>query len=239
MTVKWMKKGKEAQAEIEKADALQAERSKGFVQRFWLPEEGEAPITFLDGDIDENGVLELNTYWEHQVYLNKSWRNWFVCTAEIEPCPICEGDDNPSLCASFTVIDHSEYLDRKGQPHKDEVRLFVAKRKTINILRTLAKTLGGLAGQKFQVSRTGEDAPNVGSVFLPIEGKAKVAAVLKKYGIEKPGVLDYEKVIPYRPAAELRKMGFGTQAVGTEQAVSEPAAKQAEDDAPFDVDDDL
>jgi len=215
MGVKFMKKGKEAQKEIEKQDALAAQKSSDTVFRFWLPVGGETAITFLDGDLDEDGLLDVGMYYEHQVYMNGDWRNWFVCTADEEPCPICEGGDKPSLVGAFTVIDHSEY-ESKGKHYKDQVRLFVAKRDTVKKLQKIATKRGGLAGCRFDVSRTGDKSPNVGDMF-DFTDKRPLSEVLEQYNVDGP--LDYEKHIIYRPAADLRKLGFGTVPVGAESNI--------------------
>ncbi len=211
MSVSYLKKGAKAQKEMKKADAKAEAASKNTIFRFWMPNDTDTSITFLDGNLTEDGLLDIVMYYEHQVYLNGKWTNWFVCTSEDEPCPVCEGGDTPALVGALTVIDHSEYEDKQGKNHKHEKRLFVAKRQTIKQLQELATKRGGLAGCTFDVSRTGDKSASVGNMFDFTE-KVPKAKLKKKYKDVSP--FDYEEVIQYIPAKELRKIGFGSTMVG-------------------------
>ena len=94
----------------------QSQRGKLF--RFWLEKGGEGAITFIDGTLTEKGVLDSFMFREHSLFMNGKWGNIFVCTAEQEPCPICEGGDQPSLVGCFTVIDHRSTPAKKATPTK-------------------------------------------------------------------------------------------------------------------------
>lgn len=202
----FLKKGKQAHAQVAQveADAEARRAASDAPRRFWIPENKETQITFLDGDLDGDGLLSMVTYWEHQLKIGGHWRNWFPCTQVEEPCPICEANHNPSLVAAFTVIDHSEYKDRNGVTHKNEKRLFVCKRETLARLQKLATKRGGLTGVTFDVSRTGEKSAGVGDTFDFVE-KLTPAQIKKKYGLDDAQPYDYDEVIVYRNAAELRK----------------------------------
>lgn len=221
MTVSFVKTGKAAQSEIVKAEAKAEEAKAGYVNRFWMPDDAEAVITFLDGDLEEGtGLLTLNQWYEHQVHMNGSWKNWFVCVAEFEPCPVCEGGDKSSLVHGFTVIDHSEFVDTKGNHRKDERRLYIAKQTTVKQLQMMATKREGLTGCTFEVSRVGDKAANVGNMF-DFVGKQSLAVLKKKYADAKEGPFVYTEVAPYREAATLRKLGFGSTVVGSEAGVEE------------------
>lgn len=200
----FLKTGAAAREALAKAEA-QTEAKKaaaGNVQRFWLPEGKSATITFLDGVLDEHNTLASTMYWEHQVKMNGHWRNWFVCTHETEPCPVCESGNQPSFVAAFTIIDHSEYTDRSGKVHRDEKRLFVCKRDTYAILQQKAQKKDGLRGWKVDVARIGERSANVGNDFDFIE-----RVTLEDHEDFRP--YDYEEVIKYLEASQLRELGFG------------------------------
>jgi len=214
----FLKKGKDSQQAMKKADEKSAKAAEGYVNRFWMPKDTETKITFLDGKLDDDGMLDIPTYLEHQLNLDGSWQNWFACTSETEPCPICEGDDNPSLVGILTVIDHTEWEDRKGNKHKDEKKLFVCKRPTIKQLQKIATKRGGLKGITFEVSRVGEKAASVGDMF-DFDKKWSTAMLLKKFKDNKP--FNYEEVLNYQTADELRKRGFGNLAVGSEAGVED------------------
>ncbi len=219
MAVSFLKKGTAAHKEIAKQDKIMEEKKKNNVYRFWLPEDKETQITFLDGNLNDDGLIDVTMYYEHQVHMNGNWRNWFVCIGEDEPCPICEGGDTASLVGAFTIIDHTPYTDKNGKDHKDEIKLFVAKRDTIKLLQKKATKHEGLAGVKFDVSRTGDKSPNVGSSFDFVD-KTPVAQLIKKYKLQTKGPLNYGEVIIYRNAKELKELGFGSVGVGGEADTS-------------------
>lgn len=228
----FMKKGKAAQEAMAKEEHKAEQKAKGTVMRFWLPKDKDGCITFLDGDL-KDGMLDIPFYYEHQVNMNGSWNNHFICTQDEEPCPVCEGGHSPSYVGVFTVIDHSEYVSKKdGKTYKDQVRLLVAKRDSIKTLQKLAEKRGGLRGCKFDVSRTGDKSPSIGNVFDFTE-KLTNAQLTKLYTVkgadgkvfDKSKPLNYEELLVgmYMPAKELRKLGFGSMSspVGGESMPSE------------------
>lgn len=221
MTIKWASRGSEASKEFEKENAARQARRDQQTKtwRFMLKPEEEARVTFVDGDLDENGVLDMLVYPQHQLFMNGSWFNFFVCVEKQEPCPICESGDRPSLVAICTVIDHRKIQSNKDKSkvYTNQKRLFVAKHNTFKILQNIASKRGGLAGCTFDILRAGEKDPVVGSQFDFIE-KGKLETLKAKY-IEKSAEgklvsifapLDYEKEIDYRTATELKKLGFGS-----------------------------
>ncbi|NOQ30168.1 MAG: hypothetical protein GQ570_03500 [Helicobacteraceae bacterium] len=222
----WMKKGAEAKDALVKEEAQveqrQSEQNKLF--RFWMPNNSQTAITFLDGDLDGDGVLDSLLFNEHNVFMNGNWRNWFVCTKDEEPCPICEGGSNPALVGVFTIIDHTEWTGKgaNGKLHKDERKLFVAKRNTLKQLQMIAAKRGGLAGCTFDVMRSGDNSPGCGSVFDFTE-KLDMPTVIKQYPDAKDGVADYGHEISYKTADELRALGFGSMPIGTEPPTQDQA----------------
>lgn len=214
----WAKKGAAAQTAMKNADAADQARQAemGKLRRFYLPNEKQTTITFLDGSLDADGIMDNLVYYEHNLNLNGHWRNWFVCTVDSEPCPLCEsGDSKAALVGAFTVIDHSEWTDNKGNLHKDERRLFIAKRGTLKQLQMIATKRGGLEGCTFDVMRTGDKSPAVGNVF-DFTSKTTLAALAGVFPEAAKGAADYGKEITYKDAAQLRAEGFGTAVIGAE-----------------------
>lgn len=208
--MKFLKRGAAAQQVMAQEEKSAEMRSKSNIFRFWVPKDGAGCITFLDGDL-KDGVLDIPFYHEHNVNMNGNWNNHFICTQDEEPCPICEGGSGPSYVGIFTVIDHSEYVSKKdNKTHKDNVKLFVAKRDTIKLLQTYATKRGGLRGCKFDVVRVGDKAPAVGSGFDFTE-KLTPAQLHSLYK-EKAVPTNYDQYLAglYQPASELRKLGFGS-----------------------------
>jgi hypothetical protein len=231
-TPSWAKRGKAATAAMEQydkdADKYFAEKNR--MWRFWIPKGETARVTFVDGNLLPDGTLDILTFREHSVQVNGDWEQ-FVCIAESEPCPICEGGDFPSLVGVLTVIDHRSYKGKKGV-YKDTPKLFVAKKNTIKQLQQMATKRDGLAGATFEISRLNDNDPNVGGSF-DFEEKGNIVALQKQFTRKgKDGKTntvfvpaDYEKEIVYLTGKELRAKGFGTgKPIGTESAADAEAA---------------
>jgi len=212
--LKFLQRGADAVAQIKQADALQEAKKaqQDAPWRYWLKVGGSGRITFLDGDLAEDGTsLSPVSYWEHDLKMGGKFGNKYACTQLTEPCPICEGGvDQPSLVLAFTILDHVPYTSKaKGTLFENTKKLFICKRETFKYLEKIAVKRGGLTGCTFDVDRTGDKSPNVGSHFDFIE-KNVLPVLLGKYH-PKDGVepFDYNKALGYRDAAELRKLGFG------------------------------
>lgn len=232
MAVSFLKKGKTARKEAKQVDAniqRRKEEKENEIRRFWLKRGAERRITFLDGDLNDEGELNMTMYYEHNLYMNGHWRNFFVCTGnDDEPCPICEEGKTPALVAAFTVIDHTKFKDREGVVHKDVVSLLIAKRATQKLLEMQAVKRKGLAGVTFDVGRVDEDqSAAVGSVFDYVT-KNPLKAIGNKFGGAE--AFDYEEILGFKTPKELREMGFGkADKVGDEPGL---------EDADFDFDND-
>lgn len=221
----FLKRGKEAKAIAEQEDKKAEMRGKDYVSRFFVPlSVGTGCITFLDGDLVD-GILDIPFFHEHNVNMNGKFNNFFICTQDEEPCPICEGGAPASYVGAMSVIDHAEWKDKNGVTHRDVRKLFVAKRDTIKLLQQYAVKRGGLRGCTFDVSRVGDKSPAVGSAFDFTEKltEAQLVAKYKSKGPKDPDrsmPLNYEEYLQsqYQPASELRKLGFGSSSnpVGSE-----------------------
>lgn len=227
MGFKFLKTGAESAKLAQKA-AVEAEQRKaeqGKLFRFWMKEKEEARITFVDGDLSSDGFLTPPRYYEHNLYLNGSWNNFFVCPEKTSPdandkCPICESDDRPSLVALFTIIDHRQIQSTKDKNKvwKDTKKLLVAKPQTFELLNKHAMKRGGLAGCTFDASRVGDKSASVGSMFDFVE-KNDIDKLKEAYQVEKTDPktnvkskvsnftpADYEKEITYRTGDQLREL---------------------------------
>lgn len=205
----------EAQAELRKQEA-------GKMWRFWMPAGEDRQITFLDGDLDEDGMLDIYMFYEHTVRVNGNWEQ-FVCTADVDetqPCPICEKGDRASFVGVMTIIDHSEHTIKKGPNAGKKVanqrKLFVAKQGTIRQLTKLAAKRGGLAGCTFDVSRTGDKEPAVGNQFDFVHKFDSYEAIAEQFGLKTEEVqpADYTEEIRYRSPEELIELGVGKALAG-------------------------
>lgn len=226
MSVTFLKKGKEAKEALAKEEAKDDAKNKEYINRFWLPDGGTGQLLFVDGNLDADGLLDIPMLYEHQLHLNGHWRNWFVCTQDNEPCPMCEGGDTPSYVGVMTVIDmRTHYVDKHGNEKENKGygkrMLFVAKKNTIKQLNAIASKRNGLTGCLIDVTRSGEKAANVGDVFDVLK-KVSKATIVDKFGELEATPFKYEEVFVYKSAKELRKMGFGVSTpIGGEVGVTE------------------
>lgn len=220
----FLKKGNAAKVAVDEAEA-KAELAKaeyGKAWRFMMKEGTDAQITFLDGELDDTGMLDTPVYWEHSLYQAGTVKN-FVCTAEedqTQPCPICESGDKPTLVQVFTVIDHRPHTVQSG-PNQGKViphqrRPFIAKPGTRKLLAKLASKRGGLTGCTFDVSRTGDKSPSVGDQFDFVTKATSYEEIAAKYDlpIEQVQPLDYDDEIRYVEPEELIKAGVGKAPTG-------------------------
>lgn len=170
------------------------ERQKNFVNRFWLPADTTTSIVFLD---DNPPIIE-----EHQLQIDGDWRNWFTCLRLLgESCPICDKADNKAYTVGFyTILDQTEWKDKQGKIHKNEMKLFPAKFKTLQVLKRLSAKRGSLEGCVFEVTRSTSDAPNTGDIF-DFEQKLSKEQILELNPNAKP--FDYSEVLAPKNAGEL------------------------------------
>lgn len=152
-------------------EGFEAQRpKKNYVNRFWMPKDSEKTITFVDDTTVMCGETKITSplfIEEYQLNLNGHWRNWFTRPFKPEDDLLKEMGYRASRVAVFTIIDHSEWTDKKGTLHKDELKLFVVKR-SAPIYKQIEKLMsrhGSLRGRQFNVSRMGDKSPAVGSML--------------------------------------------------------------------------
>jgi len=242
MSVSWLKQG-DASVAAAKQEAVEQQTRKeeqGKMFRFFIKQGEKCQITFIDGALNKDGFLVPPRYYEHSLQLNGKWGNTFVCPEKTAPhlhekCPICATGDTPSLISLFTILDHRSYVSQKGVTYKDTQKIFAAKPGTMEILNTIAIKRGGLAGCTFDVTRTGEKSPGVGTMF-DFDGKELDLDVLRaKYMREvvdpktnKPVMktafapADYENEIVFKTGEQLAAMGFGVASVSGYGSNSQP-----------------
>ncbi len=204
-----------------RAEAQQLEFDK--MWRFMLKPDEDAKITFLDGELGEDGILDITTFYEHFMKLNGKPRN-FICVAETdepEECPICERGDTPkSFVGVMSILDHRKYKIQTGQNAgkivQNDRKLFVAKRGTLKMLTKIAMKRAGLAGCSFDVSRGNDKTPSVGNVFDFTSKFESFDEIAEKFSLKLEDVApaNYMKELTYYTAAQLLDLGVGKAIVG-------------------------
>lgn len=178
--------------------------------------DDEFLITFLDGDLGEDGELTNPVYYQHSINQNGKWINFASCCEE-EPDPLQEAGNEPTLVQAFTVINHTPYETQDGKVYRNRKQTFIATRATMKRLEKMAGKRGGLRGCTFEVSRTSAKAPAVGDVWNFV--KKRSTKNLKEWLVAKKKVkqkevddlvqpADYKKEITYYTAKQQIKMGF-------------------------------
>ncbi len=209
----WLKRGDDSRKALAEAEAkTEAKRAEfGKAWRFMINKnkcDVDHEITFLDGVLGEDGLLNLPTFWEHTLYWNGRWNN-YICTDETDPCPICAGNHSPSFVGLLTVLDHTPYTTRDNKVIVNEKKLYVPKRRTIKALAKAANLHdGSLVGCTFVVSRTDENSASVGDV-MNFKEQRTLAQLMKTYETDDVSPLNYDEELIYRSAADLREMGVG------------------------------
>jgi len=236
-TASFLKKGAAAKQAVIEADAAAELRKQeaGKMFDFWISKGESKQALFLDGDLNDEGMLDINMYHQHTVKVNGDWQD-FPCVGEHEPCPICEkGENRSTLVGVMTVIDMTPYKIKNGKNAGKTIvntrKLFVAKHETLAKLTKKAQKQGGsLAGCVFDVSRsTSDNAARVGDDFefeKKFESFNDIAADLK-LELEEVMPADYSKEITYFTADQLIEMGVGKKVshIGSEKGVDTKALK--------------
>lgn len=228
--------GAAAKQMMEKAEAEReaAKAAGGRTWRFWIKENEDAQITFLDGELDpDTGILKIMYANEHRVKINGKWED-VVCLADQEPCPICEAGERRSFVGYLTIIDHREFKDKDGKTHTHKRRLFVAKSDTLKQLTKIAEKAQsgkGLVGMTFDVSRTGDKKPAVGDVFMMI-AHHEMADIVESFG-EDAQIIDYADEAPYLTAEQMQDLGIGKKVatIGSKSIGAKGASADDVDDA--------
>lgn len=222
-TPNFLKSGKEKKAlmKAEKRKEQMREEQRDKLWRFRIPEDQideEFEITFLDGNLDSEGLIESPVYYEHSVKYNGKWVN-FVSCKEDEEDPLEEQGQEPYLAQAFTVINHTPYEASNGKVYKNRKMLLVAKRNSMKQLQKIATKRGGLAGCTFEVSRSNNKAAAIGDMYNFVEkiSDEKLRKKLIKAGVKKKEVdelmapANYRKELTYYSAKQLQKMGLAEE----------------------------
>lgn len=150
---------------VAKQDQESAQRS---AQRMWLKPGESRRIVFLD----DKPV----SIWECSLRINGKWGN-FVQLHTPEAQALAERFGQRAYYATiFTVLDRSEYKDKKGVIHSDQKRLLVVRPAIAKMLKEKRDRWRGLVGKEVIVSRKNDkNDPSSGSDFelaLNAEGSA-------------------------------------------------------------------
>lgn len=152
----WYSQGQEA---VVKQVEMYEERKKNRApNRLWLPPNTSRGVIFLD----EEGF----SFMEHNVKNGNRWEQ-FTCLGPNNGCPICAAGDKPYQITVFSIIDLSEWADKKGVIHKNEKIIHALKATNAFSLLEKKKRWGGLIGTQVIVTRKDDKDSSAGSDFEP------------------------------------------------------------------------
>jgi len=218
---KWYTTGKEGEAKAKEVEKMQG----GGGNRFWIPAEKSAKMTFLDGE----GFY----MWEHNLKLRGKWNNFYTCLQDFSNCPLCDSGDKASHVCVFSIIDHTPYESKKYKRIvKNQKKLLVIKPKALAKLKLKRdkKADGDLTLAAFEVTRTDADAPNTGDdfEFLGRLTKEKLAKLIPaELSAEERKVwldpFDYVTLFEPKNASILEKLvGLAVSVGGGDDKVTDP-----------------
>lgn len=230
--VPWYKRGAAGAAEVDKYEKEMQEKwdEGNKMYRYWMNEGENARVTFIDGNLDAEGHLDSIIFREHRFRGGEGKPPIFrTCTAELEPCPMCEDGNDAYIVAALTVIDHRQFTTSKNKTYQYQRRLYMATKNTFKKLQHYATQHDGLAGCTFDIARIGENSPRVGSDFTFVQ-KDSIEDLQETFMEEvtdpktkktttqtKFVPADYDKEIGYVEASVLReKYGYGSKVIGSE-----------------------
>lgn len=220
----WMKRGSEAEKELERHEQQQAaRRGDGRLRRYFIKDDQRdkpVQVTFLDGDLVEpdsdvpgqEKVLDAPCWYEHEVKMGPRDIRQFVCLEAAEgSCPLCDIGNNKSYISALTVIDHREIQTQRG-PVQHEKKLYAFKPTTKRKLLKLAKKNGGLRGLVIEIERSkDQNAPRVGDEFT-VEGQITADAIKEQLDPDgKKGLLEptnYTEEAPFFTSKQLVELGI-------------------------------
>lgn len=129
-------------------------------RRMWMPPDTSKEIVFLDDDPF--------CIYEHNPKIGGSWKNWLTCLKGISDNPPCcdkLGERSRYYVGYYTVVDCSEWKDKKGNVYQYELKLLPAKLKTMKKIKRKKEARGSLVGCMFTTTREDKKSPVVGDEF--------------------------------------------------------------------------
>ena len=196
-----------------KQDSPSYPNGGGYVRRFWIPQGQVKKVTFLD---DPEFMCS-----EHRTQ-SKYGPRFFTCIAELGPqggCPLCNSENRAYLSFFATAIDHTEWIDRKGQKHQYEKTLISFKGKAIKrILELVEETEGGLKYLTVSMERGPErNSLSCGELFkVSAKGRLSEAALKKVIpSTETLEPFDYATILALKTPEELRRIVGGEMPIGS------------------------
>lgn len=186
-------------------------------RRFYMKPGADATIVFLDGDNSEDEPI--GNYKEHQFESTTGrWPNFASCTGAAGGCVFCKAGVRAYDAFPFTIIQIKPvWTDRDGNEHKNQRKLLIAKKESMQRLLRQIEKREGLAGTVWNVYRSNQRAYTIGDDWEFVEkvgdeddtAKQRRRAVAKKLELDKDKCdrIDYREELKPKTADELEEAG--------------------------------
>jgi hypothetical protein len=204
-------------------------------RRFYMKPGADATIVFLDGDNSEDEPI--GNYKEHQFESTTgNWPNFASCTGAAGGCVFCKAGVRAYDAFPFTIIQMKPtWTDRDGNEHKNQRKLFIAKKESMQRLLRQIEKREGLAGTVWNIYRSNQRAYTVGDDWEFVEkigdeddtAKQRRRAVAKKLELDKDKCerIDYRKELKPKTAEELEEVGADVEGTKRRQDSYRSGAK--------------
>lgn len=103
--------------------------------------------------------------YEHNPKIDGNYRNWLTCLQGVSDNVTCcqkLGPNSRYYVGFITVVSCTEWLDKKGNKHQYEMKLFPAKLRSLKSLRRKKDDRGSLVACMYSCARDDDKSPSVG-----------------------------------------------------------------------------
>jgi hypothetical protein len=187
-------------------------------RRFYMKPGADATIVFLDGDNSDDEPI--GNYKEHQFESTTGrWPNFASCTGAAGGCVFCKAGVRAYDAWPLTIIQiKPTWTDRDGNEHKNQRKLLIAKKESMQRLLRQIEKREGLAGTVWSIYRSNQRAYTIGDDWEfdkkiggdeEMTGKERRRAIAKKLeiDIDKCERIDYREELKPMTAEELEAAG--------------------------------
>lgn len=126
-------------------------------RRFWMQAGSSRSVALVD---DDPFCIH-----EHNAKLNGRWDNQHTCMKNIEdPCESCArlGEKSRYYIGYLTMVDCTQWIDKKGNKYQFEVKLVGGKLGTLKKWRRKKEDRGSMVATMWKVHREDDKKPSVG-----------------------------------------------------------------------------
>jgi hypothetical protein len=151
--------------------------------------------------LDEEGF----SFNEHTIQVGSRWTQ-FTCSGVNNGCPLCKNDKS-YLITLFSVVELSEWVDKRGTKHTNEVKIHALKPEAAMSLLKKKARWGGLIGRQVIVGRKGDKDAASGSDFeLQLGPNGTPLIYAKDKLLTKYQLVDYLKYFAPKPPDDVAQL---------------------------------